>query len=305
LPREALRLTKESVFGVYGSGGTVKNTDVLYIDLTKDNSFTMRKKPIQRTLRSASNGNRLLRVWSSQYDLAGSLNLELFPEQTPMIMAFIASLNSGELGSFTADYIIQMDDASSTNVYARYLGNKVASGEISASASDPAVKVALNLIAKSTATITSTDFATPADADYPVGTPYLFTHTASPGFLTLGTSRSEFNSWSVSFNNKLDAPHFEAPAVSRIKFCGRDVTMNTGLLYQSTADRVAYEATTAQSVQLKLNNGTNSLLIDFKNGNFLTDVGDDLKMDNVFYQNLVFVNAYSPSVGTDLAITTT
>jgi hypothetical protein len=232
------------------------------------------------------------------------LNLELYPEQASLLLAFATTLTSSELGSFTADHAIVMDDGSNTTVYARYLGLKVASGQLSASASEPEIKVSLDLIGKTTATITGTDFSEPAASDYPVGNPYLFTDTASPGFLTLGTSRSEFSNWSLSFTNHLDAARFEAPYVSRIKWCGRDSTLNTGLLYQAVTDRTDFEDTTATSCSLKIDNGTNSVTFDLKSGNYRTDVADDLKLGNVFYQNVAFVNSWNASAGVDFTVTT-
>jgi hypothetical protein len=303
--REILKIWKETTYGTFPAPSTpVKNTDYVVIELSDSNPYTVRVKPKQKTIRTANSRNRLGKLYSTQYDLAGNLQTFAYPEQMPFLLAAACTLTSNEIPSYTVDHAVIMDDASNTVVYSRHLGVKVANFDLNASADDQAVKLQFQLIGKNTATITITDFPVPAQTEFPVGRPYCFVDLASPGTMTLSSSRSEFAGFNLTVKNHLDTPFFEAPYIGRAKWCGRDITWTNKLLYKTAADRTNYEATTATTCSAKFDNGTNSVLFNFSTFNYATAVDDDLGTDKLYYQNISWVNSWNASAGADLVITT-
>ncbi|MHC5536644.1 phage tail tube protein [Singulisphaera rosea] len=303
--REILKLWTESTWGsfAWSSGSPVKNSDYIVVELNQSNAFTMRPKTIQKMIRTANAGNRVNKVYSSQVDLTGNLQTFLYPEQTSFLVGLGTTLSGSrpDLGSVTADHYIQMD--SGTIAYRRYLGCKVTQLQLTSSADDTPVKAQLQLVAKSPATIGGGDFPVPAQSEFPQGNPYLFTDTA--GGLTLGSSRTNFSSWDLSIKNIIDASRFENQYIGIAKWCGRDITWTNKLLYGSTTDRTNYEATTATTCSMELNNTVNTCTFTLENANYLTDVDDDLSMDKNFAQTLSWVNVFDESVPGDFSFATT
>lgn len=300
------KIWNETTWGTFANpGAPVKNTDYILLEVNESNALTLTKKPKQQQIATANAGNRVQKVWSVQHDVTGNATTLAYPEQMPFLANWAAVLSAGELPSCTIDKCVVMDDDANTPVYTRYLGVKVQQFQIETSAENPGAKVTMQLIGKTTANITGTDFPAPAQSEFPAGLrPYCFTDLVTPGALVLGSTRSTAASVTLTIENTLNAPFFMAEYVGKIRWCGRRVSLNTRLQYDSAADRTAYEGTTAQTASLKFDNGVNSFLIDLKSGNYITEVNEDLSMDTVFYQDVNFVNTFNGSAGTDLSITT-
>lgn len=302
MPRQYVKIWKETTYGVFANPTTpVKNTDYIVTFLDQNNSFSMRPTPKQQAIRSASGGNRRVILVGDKTSVTGSLQTLVFPEQFAFLMDAATTLTSGDLSSYTIDHAIV--DMSGSTRYRRYLGVKVGQANLSASADNTPFRWKLDLIAQKPASpnITITDFPEPATTEYPTGIPFVFTHMASPGYLNIGSARSEFAGFDLSFKNMVDAPFFEGQYVSAANFCGRDIDWTNKLKFKSATDRTNYEANTATTCSASIDNGVHKAVLSFNGANFLTAVEDDLALDKCYYQNLSWSNYEDNSAGADFS----
>lgn len=312
--RQYIRAWKESATGqgaTYGAdpyvppGSPVLNTDFIIPQLTGDSSFTVRKTPNQVEMRSWNALNRRIKTVSGTYGVSGQLVTPLYPSQATFL-AYALTLNgtTNNLPSFAIDHALELNDDTATFQYNRYLGCKVQSATIEVSAESQIAMLTLNWVGQRTQTtaLTVGTFPEPAWNQYPSTKPYVFGDVNTPGWLKYAnTNRAEYNSLTINIENILDASMNEKPYVTRIKHCGRNVSLNNSFVHVSNADRAAFEAATEQTTNsVKFDNGTNSLL--FTLGTCVTTaVSDDLSMAAISRQGLTIVSQYDGT--TDLTIT--
>lgn len=300
--RRYLRLTPELTWGTFDD----TSTTAIIVDLDTANSYTVRPKPITVDVRTAGGRNRRMRKISKKTSLTGNLNMLVPGSAAAVLAAWInAAPTTDALGSMTIDYVIQMEDTGHTKVYSRHLGMKVQQAGIASSEQAQLVRLALQLVGKEPATITVTDFAEPAAADYP--TDAYFTHQDLSGALSIASSRTEFESLNVTIKNMLDVRYFESEFPTRIEFCGRDVDWTSKLAYKIVTDRSNLESVTPVAASATFDNGTNTLALHMQGKNYYANVEDDLDDSKVWLQELS-MQSFWDSAATpvnDFAITTT
>lgn len=309
--RHQIKLWKETTWGVFPAPTTpVKNTDYIVPRLSTANPYTVRRKPKRwGPIRTFAQNNRRVLTGAQQWEISGAINFDLYPEQAAFVFSsMILPAGSPEvLPSVTIDHMIQMEDAAGTVIYQRYLGVRVASATIGATAEQPIFRVQLQVLAQAppATAIAAADFPDPPATDFPAGNPYLFQNMAAPGYLKLlGTDREpEHASFELSIENHLDATYNANAYPSRLKFCGRDVSWKDKIMFLTAGDRAAFEAVTTGACSAEINNGTHSVLLNFNAQNFAEQVDDDLQLDHAFYQEIAWRNQYDPAALSDLTVT--
>lgn len=296
MARQFLRVTPETSYGVYNSGGT---HTIIQID--QANPFTMRATPIRWSIRSAGGYNKRWQTGSAKTAFNGTLNTLMYGSQMAQIFPMIAETNPTTLSSFTVDHCLVMDDNASTKVYKRYLGVMTQSAQISASESNQLMRLQMQLIAQKDATITGTDFPEPALNAYPYDAPYVF--EMSSGSFTLGSSRVEFEEFNLSIQNILDPRFFATQYLTRCKYCGRDVNFSTRFPYITTVDRASFEAVTSVAASITFTNGAHSIGVNLQSNNFYANVQDDLALDKVHLQSIDMEAYLDVTAGTDATFT--
>jgi Phage tail tube protein len=279
MARQYLRITPEAAWGVYNPSGTAA-----IVQIDRDNSFTMRPRPILWTIRSAGGSNRRVQTGASKTGVKGGLNILCYGSQMAAIAPWVCASSDNVLGSATLDHAIVMEDAANTTAYRRYLGVMVDQAQFTASEQDPLLRLQLQLTAQQPATIAAADFPEPHAADYPGDAPYVF--EMASGALTLGSRRVEFDAFTVTIKNRLDARFMASPYLTRLKYVGRDVDWTARFPYVTTVDRADYEAVTAVSGAIALANGGHTLTFALQGRNYLAEVEDDLALDKLHLQQI-------------------
>jgi hypothetical protein len=220
-----------------------------------------------------------------------------------------------------ADYVMPVGDLASVSIYhaymlpdgtfkrRRYSGVKVASGSMSASRQDPLFKFQFSLVgirddlnaAGSVADPDATEFPEPGDDDLPACNPWLFSHVSAGG-LKIATTRTQYGSVNLSWQNQLAANAFESKYAQLIRFCGRQTTAQVQLRLKSSPDDIAsYKALTSLASEIKLSNGTNTLTIGVPSTKW-DAVTRDLKLNDEFYLNGTLAAYFNPSSGSDVVV---
>lgn len=298
--RRYLRLTPEVTWGTYNGAGTP-----IIVDLDQANSYTVRKKPMRTTTRSAGSKNVNRRTQSNKYGLGGGLNFICYGSQMAALASwFTAAPGSvATLPSMTVDFALVMEDGAPTTVYSRHLGVQVQQAQLGCSEQDPILRAALTLVGGSETAITITDFPEPALTAYPTDAWYVLEHLA--GGLTIASSRTEFAGFSCTIKNILDVCFFESTTPTRIRYCGRDVTWSVPVIYKTAADRAALEGVTAVSGTALFTNGSHTLTFAMETENFFDDVADSLDDNKAFRETLNLTAFLDTTATTDFAITGT
>lgn len=306
MAREFLRLTKEQTYGTFDAAAA--SSDIVQIDLTGDNAFTMRPRPRMWSIRSAA-GNSVRRLTgSSQMEVGGRLTTLLFPSQQSLLLPWGCSPSGtpNDLFSVTADHGVLLEDGT-TIKRRRYLGTKVRTIEVGAEAGTAdgnLVRVTYELVAQQPASPDpdATAFPAPQLTDYPTDAPYVFQH-ASGGFKVAST-RSEYDRISIRITNNLHVPFHGGQYITRCRYKGRDVNFTFHNLYLAVTDRVAYEAITAQDAEVLFTNGAHTAKFDFNTKNYFVDgIEDDLPLSSGYYQSLSLQAYLDAAAGSDFALT--
>lgn len=153
----------------------------------------------------------------------------------------------------------------------------------------------------------ATEFPLPAEANYPTG-PYLLAHLATgTGILKLASDRkATVTSVQIRGQNKMAPNFYSGRFLFSNRFCGRDVTAQVGLRYTTSPDdRLNFWNQTALDTEFKLDNGTNTVLIDFNAKNEITAWERGLPLDREYMQTLSITNRFDPTAGADVSATTT
>jgi hypothetical protein len=148
----------------------------------------------------------------------------------------------------------------------------------------------------------ATEFPFPADdTAYPTS-PYTFGQTA--GHLTVGSSRTAYDSLKLSAQNDLDGRWFEAAHLLNLVYTGRKTQLDAAIMLKASPDDLAaMEALTAQTTSVGFVQGGNSVTISLQGQNFVSAAPYDLPLNQVYMRNLTVKNYWSGSAGKDLDIT--
>jgi len=246
-----LRLTTESTYGTFDSGGTET-----YIRLHTDNAFNMIPVPGRKEINSADGGNRPVQNVSSTMRYAGSLTTLLYPTQAAALLGWVATLTAKQLSSMSVDFY------DSVRVR-RYLGAKAAKATISCGAEqdEGILTLQLDLVAQTKAGSDPT-FTEPAFSVFPTETPYTFQQSTT-GFTVGGATRTKYNRFSCTITNKLAATMDELGYISGLNYCGRNVDFSTSFQYTANTDQGNYESQSALDCSIVFTHTTNALTLDF------------------------------------------
>lgn len=317
---EFLWLVVESALGTPKTT-PVAGTDSIYIRLADGNSFTMEADPITADVPYGGGLAITAETVSDHTEVKGSLATKLYPAQASLLLGWaMTRINSGQTAPWTTTEL--PGDLASVSCYhaymrsdgtykrTQYAGTKVLSLSLSASRQDPIWKVALELQAvknigngyDSSPDPDATAFPAPAETAYPTG-PYMFGHTA--GLLNLGGSvRTQYDSLALNIQNAMDPKWYESHFLSELGFHGRASTLEASLRLKATPDdRTAYEALTAQACSLALNNGTNTLTIQYNGQNTISKLPRDLPLNTEFMRTLSLKNRFDPTAAADISFT--
>jgi hypothetical protein len=316
--REFLRITRENPFKTTFATTPVLNTDYTVIRLDDGNAFAMRAKPKLWEIPFGGGVAIPAVTGSEQMEVGGALKTKFYVEQALFLLNLaITRITSGslpyanaerigDLVSFTVDHAYERSDG--TLRRRRYVGCKVAGLELECSADNQLASLSLDLVAStpqgnsfdSSVDPTSTVFPEPGLADYPT-TPLTFRQTS--GGLTLGSVLTQYDSVKISIKNKMDVRFDESRFANRIRFLGRESTLDAKLFLKPSPDqRSLYEAVTARTASLAFNTGVKTVTINYQGQNFATADEDDFAIDKEFYETVSIRNMIDTTAGKDISI---
>ena len=234
---------------------------------------------------------------------------------------------TGDLPSVTIVHAIQRSDG--TYKVRQYGGVKVKSWNFTLSEESTVADITMNLVGSSVAgnqwslgnyvdptlqtaaspataptwgsTSTASTVCPPATANLPT-VPYLFIN-ATP--VTIGISRTTFQSISLSCENMIAMRYWNNRFVQLAKFVGRKVTLEAINWYtnMSPEDRVEYEGLVAQTVSVELNNSTHTIIWTMNTNNIVTALEDELPLSDIYTQKLTATSQIDPTYSvTDYAL---
>ncbi len=320
--REFLMLLKESSFVTPNlTTGAPTAGQFIYIRLDGDNNFTMRPNLMTETIQHGGGVNIPALRKGDRVECRGRLSVLLSAAQASFLLPWaITRINSGRTTPWTttdAGSVMPPGDLASVSVYhaiqrwdgtikrRRYGGTKVTGYELTGSEDQRIWRLSLDLEAAkpfgntdfgdSDADPTSTEFPAPADTVYPSDL-YLWGHSG----LTIGTARTRVTSITVRGQNRMDPHTFFSKYLQINYFTGRETTVQANhLLLASPDDRAAFEAQTAKTTSVVLDNGTVETTLTLNTANQLSAVDDDLALGRAYSQGLTIANLYDTSVGGD------
>lgn len=305
--RQALRITKESVYGTYDSGASAGNKAIII--LPKDNPFNGAMKPRIWRLMSAGQDGRQIRQGSKQKEAMCGFDTFLFPSQAALILGLAGTITAGacrSISSCTIDFGYHLDDDSCTFAGERYLGCVMDSFAMGINANGDGVMCTANCSfkAQKREDATIVDFPEPANADYPDEDPFLFQD--SVGALKIGTTQSDYFSILFSNQNTLTQRFDENQYARKVRWRSRKSTLAVGLLYKSNTLRDASENQTALDTEFTLTNTAGDILkVDLNARNYVEPFGRTFPIQGDFEQTATLNNCVDPATGTDWSFTYT
>lgn len=151
------------------------------------------------------------------------------------------------------------------------------------------------------------EFPNPAETDYPSVQPWLFSHIGrNTGTCKIGSGRTQITDLSIEWTNNFDLKTYESQFLQLARFTGRSTTATVGLRYKPSPDDLAsYQSRALQDSEFKLDNGTNTLKIDFNAVNRISARKRDFSSGKEYAAQVTLQNFWDPALATDLALTLT
>jgi hypothetical protein len=301
MPREILRITPEVTYNQYNSGGTP-----IYIDLPQSDAQTVRVTQNQWITRAASSDNLRTLLGATTYDVTGKLMCYCRPQQAAVLIGYLCALtgtNCPTLPSFTMDHAIFIENGSCTPEYTRYTGC-MASGGFKLDNTPQGSLMMLNLDIYGASYATGISWTTPAYSAYDYAqAPFFFEDLAS-GLTIAGTGRVNFESFEFNSGNNIKGFRGETANVTQRRLFGRDPSVTIKNLYQSVADRTAYNASTETALEAIFTDAAgHTLTFQFGNANYFSAILDNLNIDDFHRQTITLQNLMDPATGTDFTAT--
>lgn len=332
--REVLMPCIESSYGT-AKASPVLGTDRFYMRLSEGNSFTPEAKPVQLPIPYGGGNAFEADVVSDQVEVKGNFAFKLYPGIFSSILLnwAITPINSGrtlpwtttdaggvmpvgDLASLSFYHAIMQEDGA-TYTRTRYAGAKCDTWELAAQETGDGriwtltgTMTAIRPVGNawdSSSDPDATEFPLPAEANYPTG-PYVFGHLGSgTGTVTIASNRAaSCKSLRIRGTNKFSPNWYTSRFLTTNRWLGRDVTADVGLRYRvSPNDRNSFRALTALDCEFKIDNGTNSIKIDFNAKNRISDWARETPQDQEYGQTLNLVNRWDPATASDINLTIT
>src|SRR5271157_2840619 len=328
MSREFLLLVQESAYKTPVTTPIVWPTasaNAFYIRLDGANVFTMRPRPVMVAVPYGGGvAIDAFRV-SDKIECKGRLVTKLYAGPLSQFLLSWAAqqINTGQTSPWTttepagdlASVAIYHAIARSDGTIKRrvYLGTKVDGWDVDVSEDGTIATLSMNMSAStpqgnqfdSSTDPTSITFPAPTDSpnQMPVN-PYLFIHASSG--LTVGTSRSTFQSIKISSKNHLARRFWANRFVSLMRFVGRSTTLEAVNFYAASPDdRTAYEGLTTETTSFELNNGSHTMTWTLNTASVITTFEDQLPLNDLYTQTRTVTNQWDPTAGSDLALTFT
>jgi hypothetical protein len=333
--REFVRIGIESTYGVTKTS-PVLGTDMFYMRLDREGAFA--PSPAPNVVEIPYGGGFVTKADEAD-DTVGvpfRFQFRLFPGlySSTLLNWAITPINSGrtapwvttvgsnselpvgDLASLTFYHAVLKEDGA-TYDRKKYLGCKCTDWELSAqetgdgrvwtiSGNGRAQKVVGNPWDVS-ADPDATEFAAPADTDYPTA-PYVFGDLGrGTGTVTIATNRAATcYQLRMRGRNTLAPNFYTGRFLFADRFCGREVTAEVGLRYKASPDdRLSFWSRTQLSTEFLLDCSTNTIKIDFNAKNTILPWERQLPLDREYMQMLTLKNSWDPALGTDITLTTT
>lgn len=318
--REFLLLVKESALGTVMTS-PVAGTDSILIRLTDGNSFDLNQDNEYEHIMYGGGLAITAESVTDHYSCKGNLKTKLYPSQAAFLTNWgLQRINSGQttpwvttevpgdLVSVSCFHAVQQSNG--TFLRERFSGTKVANFNLDVSRDSTTATLSMDLVAcrkypsASDGSVAPTllEFPDPAETDYPYGP---FTFSSTGGLLTIGTTRTQYNSLSLKAANKLDGQWFETKYLSLNQFHGRETTLDVDLYFKvAPADRTSYEANTTQAASIGFASSVagQSMLINMNAQNTITGLKRDLPLDRAFMQKLTLMNRFDPAAVAALTV---
>jgi hypothetical protein len=294
------RFTKEVTYGVFF--GTTSTPDAsstnFFVEFQDENGLNFATKPVVQTTKAAVQ-NRRRRTTGRKKNVTGRMMTKLFPELAINLVPWLCTptLVSGKyvLPSYTVDW---MDGL----VVRRILGVFAEQGTFRCDNATDWAMLDLTLRAKKEDTFVPT-LTEPALTVYPTIPAYEFTDTA--GFTILGANNpltQGYKSLSVTWRNLLDPQFDQFTFLNTCDYCGREIDVEIVPERWDDAQRVIYEAHSAQRLLVKwaiTTPSAHNVTLDFNAQNFTDDMTIDRKFTGKQYQTLRFQVHEDMTAGSD------
>ena len=322
MAREFLYLVQESAYKTPVATPVV-GTSAFYIRLDGANAFTMRPRPVvvavpygggmaTDAFRVADKMECKGRLVCKLY--AGALSQFLLqwaaqPINAAQTSPWTTTEPAGDLVSVSCYHAVTRSDGSVKRRV--YLGTKVDGWSIEVSEDGTIATLSMDLSAStpqgnqfdSSTDPTATTFPAPTDPQLPTN-PYVFMHAS--GNLTVGTSRTQFQSVKISCKNQVARRFWAYRFVNLMRFVGRSTTLEAVNSYAPTPDdRTSYEGLTTETSSFALNNGTHSITINMNTASVITRFEDQLPLNDLFTQTMTITNQWDCTAGSDLTMSFT
>jgi hypothetical protein len=320
-PREFVLLVHESAYKT-PVGSPVLGTSSLYLRLAESNALTMRPKPIHVPVQRGGGQTNRAYTKATRQECTGTLKVILCYSQAAFLLGWAATpINSlqtlpyvttepvGDLASMAVYHAITTADG--TIKRRVYLGTKVEGWNIACTGEAPLAVLTLNLRAStpqgnqfdSSVDPTAVTFPPPSDTNFPID-PLLFTDLN--GFVTVGTSRTQFDAITLDSKHTMDPKFFENRYLNVHRFWGRDTTIELTNYYKiSPDDRTVFEGVTPETVTAEWSGGTHTVVFTMNAQNVFNKVDDDLSLEKCYMQNLGIDNQWDPTAAGDIGFTVT
>jgi hypothetical protein len=319
MAREYLYLVIESAYGTPKATPTL-GTDAIYCRLSGGNAFTIVGDPVWYEIMYGGGFSVPAIDDADQHECVGQLTTELYGSQAVFMSNWaMQRINAGQtspwttteppgdLPSVSAYHGVQRSDGTIKRL--RFPGTKVENWKIECSRDQKYARLTLGLRAQkwvgntfdSSTDPDATEFPLPAETSYPTD-PFRFIDMA--GHLTIGSSRTMFSSVSITGTNKMDPRWFEGRFLSLERMLGREVTLDSTVLYKPTPDDLtSYQNLVALASSVGFDNGTNSLTINLNAKSKLRKVTKKLDLDKVYELPLSLRNIWDPNAAADITVT--
>lgn len=318
--RESLYAVVESALGT-PKASPVLNTDAWYFNLPEDDSFSgvmTREKVV-----IAHGGGCAIPFDRVPGKCMTSINWKglVYPSLDNFLIRFAlqrisggspwtTTERSGDLASASMYKLWETNDGAIKRK--RFAGCKVASLELSCSASDPKLKFSASLQAvrevgnpvDSSSDPDATEFPASTAANLPTG-PYI--HQNSSGNVSVGgVVLTKYESLSLRVTNTLDVLHGDGYFPATIGLTGRTIAATIQRQLLDTPDFRSFSQTVAdKATSIEFDNGSNSFKIDLGAKCYIDSYTQQLSNSKLFLETITIQSQLDPGTGSDVVLTFT
>ncbi len=307
--REYVQLTQESAFNTPVTT-PVRGTNQIAIRLPGPNQQTMRANPVVQSVPYGGGFNVIRDSVSDKTELKGTLTTPLFYSQAEFLFGWALKRMSGgtlpwtstepagQFASCSLDHAIMYDDTANF-VIKRYTGCKVDGFKITLSEESQYAMLAIDIIGgvyqgntyDASTDPDVTDAPIPVDDDFPSDF-VQFIHSAE-GF-TLGAGlRSQYTSLNFSAAHQSDVRYYANRFVQCIRSFGSMYSLDSDLtLIASPDDRASFQTLGPLACSVVLDNGVNTLTLDFKGNNRIKSIDENTPLAQIFGRKLSLENRW-------------